>query len=144
MKKILVLHGPNLNYLGIREPAVYGSTTLEELNTSLSEQAAVAGLELKCQQSNAEAELIDAIYQAAEDKVAYLIFNPAAFTHTSIALRDALVAVGLPFIEVHISNIHARETFRQHSFFSDIAQGVISGFGVKGYTLALKAILEEL
>jgi 3-dehydroquinate dehydratase II len=143
MKKILVLHGPNLNYLGIREPSVYGSTTLEELNASLSEQAAVAGLKLKCKQSNAEAELIDAIYQAAEDKVAYLIFNPAAFTHTSIALRDALVAVRLPFIEVHISNIYARETFRQNSYFSDIAQGVITGFGVKGYILALKAITEE-
>lgn len=143
MNKILVLHGPNLNRLGIREPAVYGSTTLAELNTALTRQAKTAGLELHCKQSNSEAELIDMIHRAADDKVAYIIINPAAFTHTSIALRDALTAATIPFIEVHISNIYARESFRQHSYFSDIAQGVICGLGVKGYSLALQAIIEK-
>ena len=143
MKKILVLHGPNLNHLGIREPSVYGSTTLSDLNTMLSKQAQAAGLELYCKQSNSEAELIDTIYQAVDTRIAYLIINPAAFTHTSIAMRDALTAVAIPFIEVHISNIYAREAFRQHSYFSDIAQGVISGLGVKSYSLALQAIIDE-
>lgn len=143
MKKILVLHGPNLHRLGKREPSVYGSTSLDELNAALIEQANVAGFELNCKQSNSEAELIDIIYQAADNKIAYFIINPAAFTHTSIAIRDALCAVSIPFIEVHISNIYAREAFRQHSYFSDIALGVICGLGVRGYSLALQAIMDE-
>lgn len=143
MKKILVLHGPNLNRLGKREPQVYGSTTLRELNTALSAQATSAGFNLEAKQTNSEAELIDLIHQASDNHVAYLIVNPAAFTHTSIAIRDALAAAAIPFIEVHISNIYAREAFRQHSYFSDIAQGVISGLGVKGYSLALQAIIDE-
>lgn len=143
MNKILVLHGPNLNRLGIREPSVYGSTSLAELNTDLIKQAKAAKLELECKQSNSEGELIELIHQAADNKVAYLIINPAAFTHTSIAIRDALAAATIPFIEVHISNIYAREPFRHHSYFSDIARGVICGLGVKGYSLALEAIIDE-
>ncbi|KTD17373.1 type II 3-dehydroquinate dehydratase [Legionella jordanis] len=144
MKKILVLHGPNLNRLGLREPELYGSTTLDELNQSLVQQAKAAGYALTAKQSNSEADLIELIHQAADDNIHYLIINPAAFTHSSIALRDALLAAHLPFIEVHISNIYARETFRHHSYFSDIAKGVISGLGVKGYFLALQAIIDEL
>ncbi|WP_058453528.1 type II 3-dehydroquinate dehydratase [Legionella maceachernii] len=143
MKKILVLNGPNLNRLGLREPSVYGSTTLEEVNARLSKQAKASGFELNSKQSNSEAELIDWIHQAGDSKVGYLIINPAAFTHTSIAMRDALAAVSIPFIEVHISNIYAREPFRHYSYFSDLARGVISGLGVKGYSLALQAIIEE-
>ncbi|ARG98212.1 type II 3-dehydroquinate dehydratase [Legionella micdadei] len=143
MKKILVLNGPNLNRLGLREPSVYGSTTLDEVSTMLRNQAKAAGFELYSKQSNSEAELIDMIHQAADEKTDYFIINPAAFTHTSIALRDALAAVSIPFIEVHISNIYAREAFRHHSYFSDLARGVISGLGVRGYTLALQAIIEE-
>ncbi|WP_347251430.1 type II 3-dehydroquinate dehydratase [Legionella sp.] len=143
MKKILVLNGPNLNRLGLREPSVYGSTTLEEVNARLSKQAKASGFELNSKQSNSEAELIDWIHQAGDSKVDYLIINPAAFTHTSIAMRDALAAVSIPFIEVHISNIYAREPFRHYSYFSDLARGVISGLGVKGYSLALQAIIEE-
>ncbi len=143
MKKILVLHGPNLNLLGTREPSIYGSGSLNQINTNLLKTADVAGLQLTCYQSNSESELIQAIHQASIDKVHYIIFNPAAFTHTSIALRDALSAVAIPFIEIHISNIYSRETFRHHSYFSDIAAGVISGFGVKGYGLALQAIIDE-
>ncbi|KTD08425.1 3-dehydroquinate dehydratase [Legionella jamestowniensis DSM 19215] len=144
MKKILVLHGPNLNRLGLREPEVYGCVTLEELNKELIQEAKVAGFMLTSEQSNSEAELITLIHEAAEKGIDYIIINPAAFTHTSIALRDALLAVKLPFIEVHISNIYAREPFRQHSYFSDIAAGVISGLGIKGYSLALQAIINEL
>ncbi|ASQ46963.1 type II 3-dehydroquinate dehydratase [Legionella clemsonensis] len=144
MKKILVLHGPNLNRLGLREPDIYGSVTLKELNHGLAEEAKAAGLVLSSHQSNSEAELITIIHEAADKGLDYLIINPAAFTHTSIALRDALLAVKLPFIEVHLSNIYARESFRQHSYFSDIATGVISGLGVKGYSLALQAIINEL
>lgn len=144
MKKILVLNGPNLNRLGTREPSVYGATTLAELNQSLEQQAKEVGLSLSCQQSNSEVELIDFIHQAADEKIDYIIINPAAFTHTSIALRDALAAAAIPFIEVHISNIYTREIFRQHSYFSDLAHGVISGLGVKGYSLALQAIIDEL
>jgi 3-dehydroquinate dehydratase-2 len=143
MKKILVLHGPNLNRLGNREPSVYGNTTLATLNASLEQQAKKAGFNLCCQQSNSEAELIDLIHQASDDKTDYLIINPAAFTHTSVALRDAVAAAAIPFIEVHISNIYTREIFRQHSYFSDLARGVISGLGVKGYSLALQAIIDE-
>ena len=118
-----------LNRLGLREPSVYGSTTLEELSAALSQQAKAAGFSLDSKQRNSEAELIDLIHQAGDEKVSYLIINPAAYTHTSIAIRDALLSVSIPFIEVHISNIYAREVFRQHSYISDIARGVISGLG---------------
>lgn len=143
MKKLLVLHGPNLNLLGTRETNLYGQTTLAEINDQLKNQAGANHYQLTTKQSNCEAELIDALHQAHEDKIDYLIFNPAAFTHTSIALRDALLAVKIPFIEVHISNIFARESFRHRSYFSDIAQGVISGLGTDGYLLALNAIVQE-
>lgn len=143
MKKILVLHGPNLNLLGVREPAVYGGASLDELNTQLIRRATAAGIDLVAHQSNSESELISLIHQAA-NKVDWIIFNPAAYTHTSIALRDALSAVAIPFTEIHISNIHARESFRHHSYFSDIAQGVLCGFGTDGYLLALEAIIKEL
>jgi 3-dehydroquinate dehydratase-2 len=144
MKKILVLHGPNLNRLGLRETDIYGDVTLAALDNLLIQQAKKAGIAVLCKQSNNEADLIHFIHQATDDKIDYLILNPAAFTHTSIALRDALLASKLPFIEVHISNIYARESFRHRSYFSDIAEGVISGFGVKGYLLALQAIIDEL
>lgn len=143
MKKILVLHGPNLNLLGTREPSVYGSTSINQINTDLTNEAKKAGMQLTCFQSNVEGDLIEAIHQAQMDKIDYIIINPAAFTHTSIALRDALSAVAIPFIEVHISNIYTREPFRHHSYFSDIAVGIISGLGARGYLLALKAIIEE-
>lgn len=144
MKKILVLHGPNLNLLGTRETSIYGATSLDDINQHLINEATQSGLILHCYQSNSEADLIQAIHQARNDQVTYIIFNPAAYTHTSIALRDALGAVAIPFIEVHISNIYSREAFRHHSYFSDIAQGIISGFGVQGYLLALQAIIKEL
>lgn len=140
MKKIMVLHGPNLNLLGQREPNLYGHESLNELNHRLNQQAQELGFSLSSIQSNSEADLISAIHQAYQMQTDYFIINPAAFTHTSIALRDALLAVGIPFIEVHISNIYARESFRQHSYFSDIALGVISGLGSEGYILALNAI----
>ena len=143
MKKILVLHGPNLNLLGAREPSIYGSASLAQINTDLVKVALASNIQLRCYQSNSESDLIHAIHQANTDKVNYIIFNPAAFTHTSIALRDALSAVAIPFIEVHISNIYSRETFRHHSYFSDIATGIISGLGVQGYILALQAIITE-
>jgi 3-dehydroquinate dehydratase II len=144
MKKILVLHGPNLNLLGTREPTVYGKMTLEEINENLIRAAKEKKISLDCFQSNAEGELIQAIHQAGRDKVSYIIINPAGFTHTSIALRDALAAVAIPFIEVHLSNIFSRESFRHHSYFSDLAKGVISGFGAQSYLLALNAITQEL
>lgn len=144
MKKILVLHGPNLNLLGLREPSVYGSLSLSQLNEQLEKRAIAADFNLTTLQSNSESELIHAIHQAYSNQVDYLIINPAAFTHTSIALRDAILAVQIPFIEVHISCIHARESFRQHSWFSDIAAGVISGLGTDGYLLALQAIINKL
>lgn len=143
MKRLLVLHGPNLNLLGVRETNLYGQTTLAEINAQLENQARSNHYQLTTKQSNSEAELINALHQAHEDKTDYLIFNPAAFTHTSIALRDALLAVKIPFIEVHISNIFTRESFRHHSYFSDIAQGVISGLGTNGYLLAFNAIVQE-
>lgn len=141
MKKILVLHGPNLNLLGRREPQLYGFTTLAEIDADLKSRAKASGLSLECLQSNSEAVLIDALHAAKDNGVEYCIINPAALTHTSVALRDALLAVSLPFIEVHLSNIYAREAFRHHSFFSDIAAGVISGLGPLGYMLALDAIM---
>lgn len=142
MKKILVLHGPNLNLLGVREPGLYGGQSLTALNNQLTQRAAAAGVDIDIFQSNNEADLIHVIHVALNDKVDFIIINPAAFTHTSIALRDALAAVNIPFFEVHISNIYAREPFRQHSFFSDIAQGVISGLGTYGYMAALEAIVQ--
>jgi len=144
MKKILVLHGPNLNLLGSREPSLYGTTSLNSINTSLIKEAKNSKIELSCFQSNSEGDLIQAIHQAQTEEINYIIFNPAAFTHTSIALRDALGAVAIPFIEVHLSNIYSREIFRHHSYFSDIAKGVISGLGAQGYLLALRAIINEL
>ena len=140
-KNILVLHGPNLNLLGTREPEVYGSATLNEINGSLQILAHEAGVKLSSFQSNAEGELINHIHGAIDNGIDFIIINPAAYTHTSIALRDALAATGLPFIEVHLSNIFARESFRRESYFSDLALGVISGLGAKGYELALKYAL---
>lgn len=144
MAAILVLHGPNLNLLGTREPGIYGHATLTTINDSLSQQASAAGHTVAFLQSNAESELINRIHQTATDGTAFLLFNPGAFTHTSIALRDAILGVKLPFIELHLSNVHARETFRQHSYFSDIAAGVICGFGVNSYTLAMQAAIAHL
>lgn len=144
MKKTLVLHGPNLNLLGTREPLIYGTSSLDQINARLSEEANQAGIMLSCYQSNFEGELVQAIHQASIDGIDSMIFNPAGFTHTSIVLRDALSAVAIPFIEVHISNIYSREPFRHQSYFSDIAVGTISGLGVKGYSLALTSIIEEL
>lgn len=140
-KKILVLHGPNLNILGMREPEVYGSETLDEINEGLLNLAEKAGIKLVAFQSNAEGELVDRIQRAISEEVDFIIINPAAYTHTSIALRDALAATRLPFIEVHLSNIFARESFRKESYFSDLALGVISGLGAKGYELALEYAL---
>lgn len=140
-KNILVLHGPNLNLLGSREPEVYGSETLDEINRSLYKLAKDAGANLDSFQSNSESELISRIQQAIGDKTDFIIINPAAYTHTSVALRDALAAARLPFIEVHLSNIFAREFFRRESYFSDLALGVISGLGAKGYILALEYAL---
>lgn len=139
MAKITVLNGPNLNMLGIREPGLYGQKTLADINDALLNLAATLGHQLDFRQSNAEHVLIDSIHQAYMDGVDFIIINPAAFTHTSVALRDALLATKIPFIEVHLSNVHARESFRRHSYFSDIAQGVICGFGAHGYELALQA-----
>lgn len=144
MKKILVIHGPNLNLLGSREPSIYGVTSLDQINLNLIAVAKESGMELSCYQSNAENEIIEAIHQAGRNKVNYFIINPAAYTHTSIAIRDALSAVSIPFIEVHLSNIYSRESFRHHSYFSDIAKGIISGLGAQGYLLALQAIIKEL
>ncbi len=144
MKNILVLHGPNLNLLGQREPDVYGHVTLNEVNLELKHLAQTGGAELQYFQSNAEAALVERIHQARQDGTGFIIINPAAFTHTSVALRDALAAVDIPFIEVHISNVFAREPFRKESFFSDIAIGVISGLGTTGYKLALQYALKHL
>jgi len=141
MAKILVLHGPNLNLLGTREPEIYGSTSLADINTRLTSIAEQQNHQIDTIQSNAEHELVDAIQAARTNGTAFIIINPAAFTHTSVALRDALASVDVPFIEVHISNVHAREEFRQHSFLSDIAVGVICGLGTQGYELALQAAI---
>ena len=144
MASILVIHGPNLNLLGQREPEHYGKTTLMQIDDMLSKRASAAGHSLHSVQSNAEHELVNAVQQAGADGVAIIVINPAAFTHTSVALRDALAAVKIPFIEVHLSNVHAREDFRKHSYFSDLATGVISGLGPIGYELALQAALARL
>jgi 3-dehydroquinate dehydratase-2 len=144
MARILVLNGPNLNLLGTREPHIYGSTTLSDIETTLSQQTQAAGHELSHLQSNAEHVLLDRIHAARTDGTEFIIINPAAFTHTSVALRDALAGVAIPFIEIHISNVHAREAFRQHSYLSDIAVGVICGLGVQGYELALQGAIAQL
>ena len=143
MAKILVLHGPNLNLLGTREPEVYGRTTLKDIDAGLVEVAKAAGHELQALQSNAEHALIDRIHAARDEAVDWIMINPGGYTHTSVALRDALAAVAIPFIEVHLSNVKAREAFRQHSYFSDIAFGVISGFGAESYRMALDFILRR-
>jgi 3-dehydroquinate dehydratase-2 len=144
MAKLLVLHGPNLNLLGSREPGVYGSTTLAEIDSDLQARAATAGHALEHLQSNSELALIERVQASRDDGTAFILINPAAFTHTSVALRDALAAVGVPFIEVHLSNPHAREPFRHTSYFSDLATGVIAGFGADSYRYALEAALARL
>ena len=144
MAKLLVLHGPNLNLLGTREPEVYGRTTLAEIDAALTRRAQAAGHSIESLQSNAEHVLVDRVQAAREDGTAFLLVNPAAFTHTSVALRDALAAVALPFIEVHLSNPHSREPFRRTSYFSDLAVGVVAGFGAESYRLALEAALARL
>lgn len=140
-KNILVLHGPNLNLLGSREPDVYGRVTLDEINERLLKLAQESGATLSSLQSNAEAELVGRVQQARADGTQFIVINPAAFTHTSVALRDALAAVGIPFIEVHLSNVYAREAFRKESYFSDLAIGVISGLGAAGYEFAVQYAL---
>lgn len=141
--KILVLHGPNLNLLGARETEIYGTETLKDINRRLIAQGTAAGAEVACFQSNHEGELVDRVQLAKVQQVEGIVINPAGFTHTSVALRDALAGVAIPFIEVHLSNIHAREPFRRHSYFSDLASGTICGLGSRGYELALLAILRR-
>ncbi|WP_426661417.1 type II 3-dehydroquinate dehydratase [Rhodanobacter aciditrophus] len=144
MAKILVLHGPNLNLLGTREPAIYGHDTLADINGRLAAQAKAAGHQLDCFQSNAEHELVGRVQQARGEQVAMILCNAGALTHTSIALRDAFAAVAIPFIEVHLSNVHAREPFRHHSYLAGIAVGLICGFGADSYRLALDAAIARL
>lgn len=143
MTKYMLLNGPNLNLLGAREPEIYGSETLQDIETNLLAIAKEENCDLICHQSNAEHELVDLVHSAREEEVKCIIINPGALTHSSIALRDALSGVGIPFIEIHISNIYAREDFRQVSYLSDIAQGVISGLGIEGYELALKTAFKK-
>ena len=142
--RLLVLHGPNLNLLGTREPGYYGLRTLADINIALARRAEQAGVELETFQSNHEGALIERVHAAREQGVSYIIINPAAYTHTSVALRDALAATAIPFIEVHLSNVHAREEFRHHSYFSDMATGVICGLGSEGYLLALEYLLSKI
>jgi 3-dehydroquinate dehydratase-2 len=142
--RVLVLHGPNLNLLGTREPQHYGSVTLADINLALARRAEIAEVDLESFQTNHEGALIERIHAAKMQEVRYIIINPAAWTHTSVAVRDALVAVSIPFIEVHLSNVHAREAFRHHSYFSDLAVGVICGLGHQGYLLALEYLLNKL
>ena len=143
-KSILVLHGPNLNLLGLREPEHYGNLTLDAINKMLTEQAKLANVALETYQSNSEADLVSKIQTCATNKCDFIIINPAAFTHTSVAMRDALSAIKVPFIEVHLSNVYAREAFRHHSYFTDIAVGVISGLGGHGYKMALDYAIEQI
>lgn len=143
-KRILVLHGPNLNLLGTREPEHYGHQTLADIDAALRDQGGDVGVTVECFQSNAEHALVERIHAARQENVGFIIINPAAFTHTSVAIRDALAGVSIPFIEVHLSNVHAREPFRQHSYFSDKAVGVISGLGAMGYLFALGYALHAL
>jgi 3-dehydroquinate dehydratase-2 len=144
MAKIIVLNGPNLNLLGVREPGIYGNKTLEDIKVRVATKAKELGHLLDFYQSNAEHEIVDTIHQAFQAQADFIIINPAAFTHTSVSIRDALLATKIPFIEVHLSNIHTRESFRTHSYFSDIAIGVICGLGASGYELALQAAHEIL
>ena len=144
MPDILLLHGPNLNLLGEREPGIYGRQTLADINEQADSLCSSRGATLEVMQSNAESELVERVQRASGDGVGFIVINPAAFTHTSVALRDALAAVSLPFIEVHLSNPHAREAFRRQSFFSDLAQAVICGFGPRGYEVAIDAALNQL
>lgn len=141
LDSILVLHGPNLNLLGSREPSVYGSATLADINASLIDLASKNGANVQCFQSNSESLLLERIHQARSDGTQFIVINPAAFTHTSVALRDALAAVAIPYIEVHLSNVHAREPFRKESYFSDLAVGVICGLGASGYEFAVQHAL---
>jgi 3-dehydroquinate dehydratase-2 len=142
VQQILVLHGPNLNLLGTREPGIYGAVTLETINQRLTDLSQAAGCGLASFQSNHEGELVDRIQEARRDGTQFIIINPGAYTHTSVAMRDALTAVKIPFLEVHLSNVHAREPFRHHSYFTDIAVGMICGLGAKGYELALEYALQ--
>ena len=144
VKSILVLHGPNLNLLGGREPRHYGIATLDDINAGLKARGEAAGIQLEAFQSNHEGALVDRVQQAGRDGVDFILINPAAYTHTSVALRDALAAVGIPFLEIHLSNVHAREPFRRHSYFSDLAIGIIAGLGAQGYELALEYALRHL
>ena len=144
MRRLLVLHGPNLNLLGTREPEVYGRVTLGEIDQALMARAKEAGIELATFQSNHEGALVERVHAARTEAVEFVLINPAAYTHTSVALRDALAGVGIPFVEVHLSNVHRREPFRHHSYFSDLAEGVICGLGWKGYLYALEFALERL
>lgn len=141
---VLVINGPNLNTLGTREPEIYGSTTLADIEQGLRAQAAAAGLTLDTFQSNHEGEIVDRLHAARTDGTRFVIINPGAFTHTSVAIRDAFAAVAIPFAEVHISNVYAREEFRRHSYLSDLAVGVLTGFGAKGYAMALDFVIERL
>lgn len=144
MATILVLHGPNLNLLGEREPGIYGTSSLDDINQRLTAMCIDKGHHIQILQSNAEYELIDRVQDARREGVNFIVINPAAFTHTSIALRDALAATEIPFVECHLSNVHRRESFRQHSYFSDLAQGVICGFGATSYELAMQAAFKYL
>ena len=144
MPDLLVINGPNLNLLGTREPKHYGTDTLDDIDRRLQQTAVEHGINLVSVQSNSEVELIELIHRAGKDGVRFILINPAAFTHTSVALRDALSGVGIPFIEIHLSNVHAREAFRERSYFSDIAVGVISGLGASGYELALRYAIQQL
>ncbi|MEO8021170.1 type II 3-dehydroquinate dehydratase [Polaromonas sp.] len=144
MMSILVIHGPNLNLLGTREPQIYGSTTLDQINEDLVKFAADRGVLLQTFQSNHEGALVDRIQQARVDGTQFIIINPAAFTHTSVAIRDAIAGIALPFIEVHLSNVHRREAFRHHSYFSDLAEAVMAGFGPAGYRYAVDFALSRL
>ena len=144
MAKLLLLNGPNLNLLGSREPEIYGSESLDDIAKRLANSAAEKNHQLDHYQSNSEGDLVDRIHEAGKEGIAFILFNPAAYTHTSIALRDALLGTQIPFIEVHLSNVHQRESFRQHSYFSDVAVGTIVGLGAQGYELALDAALRHL
>lgn len=144
MALILVINGPNLNLLGTREPEIYGSETLDDINGSLSLIAEGQGHDIQFFQSNSEADIIDRIHKAKKEGIRYILINPAALTHTSVALRDAFLAVEIPFIEVHLTNVHAREEFRKHSYLSDIARGCVIGLGPRGYELALQAVIHQI
>lgn len=144
MADILLIHGPNLNLLGTREPEIYGSTTLEQINQAMKDRAKGLGYDLDAFQSNGEQAIIERIHQARPQNVGYIVINPAAFTHTSVAIRDAISGVDIPCVEVHLSNVHSREPFRHHSYFSDIAKGVICGLGVKGYEYAIDFACQQL